>query len=823
MASVLWGAHSGGHRSGTGGSPEQGGEMLGIAGRLWTAATFLLAGLSGAAQTEFVCEGHVLDAHSGEPVPGAAVFAVRSQRGTFSTARGFFRLVLLHAEDTLRVRSLGYDEACIVVRAPAQNLRLALTPAAIRVRALEVAAELSPEEVIANAQQRRRQNWERIRTLHGLLYSKLVLAAAGAQLQIGSPPSTRAPLRTAGADTAFAILETFSRFFYDAARGQRALILQRRQTRNIPPEANQLVFGNLGSLYQEQVEFLTVRLPSPIGPEALERYRFRIRERRAWGGHTVYVLELEPRSQLYPAFEGTIAIVESSFALVEADVRPSGTTALPYVQQLRFLQRCETIDGDIWIPTFSELSGIYRVRILSGIAEVGGEFRLLRILTEVRLNEPIPDTVFASAERIQVAPQADSAQTEFWQRYALVELSPREVEIYRRMDSIARQTEPLVHGVQSLLGGTFPLFGHFQRVNGVQLGVTGTVVLGWLESSAAVTYAFGRSAWEGWAELRGRVGKLFGNSFQLAARAFAWTEPVGWDRTYPEWLNSVLAALAHRDYYDWGYREGWSAAATLRRAKGRLTLEASRFRFQGLPAEVQRSIFLRKPFRENPHADDGHYWVGQIAVQWGEPTEGVELTVSSHQLRFGVYASAGLGRWQPYGSRTWQDFWAGLVRFQVELPTVSLGGYPPMKLRLWAELGRGRNAPFPYQFRLRTSSIVGRLGHCVTAPEGVYGGRYLVAWSLEHTFGDLWWRALGLPTVRGRGLELILGAAAAQLRDGVLYRETGRQWYSELFLGIGRIPVPLTELVVARATLGYGVGPLARGRWGGAVQLAFGF
>lgn len=767
------------------------------------------------AQTDVVVEGRVVDAQTGEPVAGASVVALRGQRGSYSSARGFFRLLLQQPEDTLLVRSLGYAEARVPIGFPGAALEIRLQPLSLELAPVRVTAELSAEEIIHNAQLRRQLNWQRVQTAEVLLYSKLVVAVGGQGVSLWGQ-------RAAEEDSSFAILETFSRYYYDAQRGQRAVILQRRQTRNVPPQVNTLVFGALGSLYQERVDFFTVSIPSPIGPEALERYRFRVRERKLWGRERlVYVLELEPRGRLYPAFEGEIGIVDSTFALVYADVRPSGSTALPFLRQVRFLQRCEPIGQEIWFPTFAEVSGVFDAVALQGVLQLGGWFKLSRIATEVRCNEPLPDSLFAVRQPVQVAPFADSVRAEFWQRSALTELSPQEVEIYRRMDSVGQRTG---ESGQGWLSELFSLpFGRFTRVTGVQLGVAPRIRFGGVEASGVLAYAFARSVWEGWGQLAVGLGRT---PLRFAVRGFAWTGPMGWERTYAEAVTSVVAAVLGQDYYDWVYREGgavegqvalpWASAVGIVRLEG--------FRLVGLPVRVERSLFGRTAFRANPVAAEGRYRVGVVAFRWGDGAEGLSLRFPPPGVHTDGAVEAVAGRWQD-STGGWRSFWGAVLRMQLELPTFSTGGYLPMKLRVWAEVGEGREVPLPYVFRLRTTAgFLGRLGHLVTAPTGVYGGRRLWSIALEHGFSDLWWRALGLPTVRGRGPELSLTAAAAQtLRaEGTPYRATGKALYAELGVGIGRLPLLVTELFTGRVDICAGVGPLARHRWGAAFTVMLG-
>ncbi len=778
------------------------------------------------AQERVPLEGSVQDAQTGAPVPGARIVVPALQVGTVSSARGTFRLLLPSGTHELRVRSLGYEEAVLQARVPGEPLQVRLRPLPIELPGVRVQVELSAEEIIRNAMARRLENWRRLRTLQGLLYSKLLLGVGAAgqlrsrmelgmgRARMGMPP---------GEDTVFAILETFSRFSYDAERGWHAEILQRRQTRNVPPELNRLVFAELGSLYQEELQLLGVRIPSPIGPAALERYRFRLLERRAWGEHSdaptaprlAYVLELEPRSRLFPGFAGTVVIADSSFALMEARLHLAEGTAVPFLQQMELLQRYERLPGELWYPLETTITGRYNAVLLRGIAEVGGEFLLTRILTEVRANEPLPDTVFQAEERIRVAPLADSLQTEFWRRHALVELSPYEEQIYRRMDTLAASAQAQRVARVLLSPSVVPLVG-FSRVDSWRVGMELSGELAGVQPSAAVLYTGGARRWQGWAQVRSPRLHLLRMPWELSLELLARTEPMGWDRAYPELLNSVAAAVLHRDYYDWVYRAGWRAALEVRPLRRlSLLLGVERSWQDSLPVRASRSLFRRASWRENPPAAPGNYRLWRVQLAAGSAAQ--RGWVIGQSLQLGAIVDLLAGRAQD------GELWSvQRAELQALLPTLSTGGYEPMRLELWAELGNSTGAALPvqYAFRMRTVHAgMGATGHLLSAPVGVYGGGRTVALAAAHNFGDLWWRVLGLPTLRGRGLELLLGGRAARFEKPVAAYRTTQHWYTELGIGLGRIPLWVTDVVSARVEIAWGIGAFARGRWGAALWL----
>jgi hypothetical protein len=122
-----------------------------------------------------------------------------------------------------------------------------------------------------------------------------------------------------------------------------------------------------------------------------------------------------------------------------------------------------------------------------------------------------------------------------------------------------------------------------------------------VQPSAAVLYTGGARRWQGWAQVRLPRLRLLRMPWELSLELLARTEPMGWDRAYPELLNSVAAAVLHRDYYDWVYRAGWRAALEVRPLRRlSLLLGVERSWQDSLPVRASRSLFRRASWRENP-------------------------------------------------------------------------------------------------------------------------------------------------------------------------------------------------------------------------------
>jgi hypothetical protein len=151
-----------------------------------------------------------------------------------------------------------------------------------------------------------------------------------------------------------------------------------------------------------------------------------------------------------------------------------------------------------------------------------------------------------------------------------------------------------------------------------------------------------------------------------------------------------------------------------------------------------------------------------------------------------------------------------------------------MYLALFAHAGlASESTPAQERFILfRRYSYIGAAADFLTPGISAVGGTRTLSLRAEHNFSDLAWRAIGLPTYKGRGLEFILhGGAALFEQDTAPQAENSPRpsdgWYSELGFGIGRIPVFVIDFLTLRFDAAWSVGGREPGRFGWSVGVNF--
>ena len=773
-------------------------------------ALFVLACATCYAQTTAVVEGTVTDAESGSAIGGATVRVVDIGKRTYASSAGRFRLPLTAGTYRITISSIGYHDTSISVTLAGDPVRLAvaLRPASIRGQVVEVTAELSADQIIQRAIQRKNENRQRAKTVQGLLYSKMSFDVQGNTFG-----------KLADKDRQ-GILETFSRMYF-SERGTRMVVIQRRQTANIPAESNLMAMATFISFYDDDLQVLNATIPSPLNASTLSRYRFELKERSMLNGQIVYVIGVHAATKLLPTFEGTIKIVAANYTLIDVDLRPSATTAISFVRDLRLRQKFDRLENDIWEPTFLEVTGRARVELLRGFADIDAGLTATSFFTELQVNAPIPDSVYNTEAPVTAAPNADSSRPEFWEGNSLSELSAEEKTTYRTVDSLVAIADTTGNS-NGDYGIPISISPHivFNRVESITAGLNLGLRLGAVGISTMGAYSFGMRRPVGSAELSVNILNLPDDPIALSVsgRVFSEAAVASADRGYPTIINSVLAALVHRDYMDYMRADGWSATAVTK--VDRLTFQAvvGEARQSPLANTTSRSIFLHEPFRANPMADRGEFRVVDMSLLWGNPAFTVSIGSAA-----GTDLGASLRGFYGQGTESGTHFRGVEGSLTFSTPTIGTG-YMPMMARFTARGGTASgDVPPQYQFRLHTSTaFVGITGVLYSAPVGLYGGTRYAAFSAEHNFGDIAWRALGLPTYEGRGIEISLSAATAIAENSMDhgYQATNGNWYSEVGFGIGRIPTFVSNVIYLGFDARWGLGPLGANRFGWVLSLS---
>jgi hypothetical protein len=771
--------------------------------------------------------GFVFNKNTGKSLPGATIRVPGTNTGTYSSSYGFFRLKVPDKTMQIKVSSIGFKSQFVKLKSNKDTLFVYLVESSVKKKGVTVTGAIEANEVIKRAIARKDENVEKLKTFQGRLYSKMVLALDGSlflqgekknTLSIGNDKEDKAQELEKYRDY---IMETFSDVFIDYEKNvNQTVIIQRHQTSNLKPANNLMALSKFINFYSDEVQIMDVHIKTPLSEDALSYYKFKIIDRQLYDDNYVYEISVIPATTVYPAFYGTIKILEGSYNLIEIDLRPSENTAITFVDSLRFVQKYRQSVENVWYPSFLEMSGKARFEFIKGMMDVLADLTITGIYSDVIINKPLPDSIYHREEKhnVTVEKDADSTKAEFWENNSLREITTKEKDIYVKIDTLVAKDSLREKERESQFKWSLLPYIDFNRVSSISTGLQTTLEYYNFSLDVAAAYSFGLKdiIWE---DVLSYTFK-FDNHNSLAVGITAFQKPsrLSLDRSYSRLISSAFAGLFHFDYYDYFKNEGFSLFADYQSSLFDLKGGAAISNQYSLPKTTNNSIFSKKQWRENPKINDGNFTTGFLSGKIGDIYYRTVTPHYENELEF----SSVFGK----GDYTNNMFFSVYGKYKTSIP-LFYTGYTPVKLFLLLEGGlNSSNVPIQYMNKMQSSMLfITQFGNFLTAPPAEYGGREYYAGHFALNLGDLWWRALHLPLYEGRGMNLILSGAYSRFfaKGYSIYRDTGNDHYSEIGFGFTHIPTFVSNVFYLSFDARWGIGPIASGRFGWALSFSLPF
>lgn len=774
------------------------------------------------ADGNFVIEGYIFNQKTGEVIPGASVQILNRKYGTYSSASGHFRMPLPAGKHTIKVSSMGYKSQIQEFSKIDKTVKIFLMPEDIELQNVLVTGEINAENIIKRAIERKIDNVSNLKNFQGELYSKFVIELAGKSVELSTGENSMAISSDLGAidekSTEFAIMETFSDNYIDYEQDERrSIIKQRRQTSNIDPESNIFVLSKFQSIYEDYFEIAETRIMNPLNDNAFDRYDFELVHKTKFDDKYIYRIELKPRTKTFPAFEGTISILEETYNLVETDLNTSEFTSIPFVESLNIYQKFQEVENNIWHPVYLNISGEAKADIIKGLAEFKTAINATSIYNNYKVNTEIPDSIFEMPERISVSEGADSYATEYWENNSLRKLTDIEKEIYEELGSSQDITADTSQSCSDRDYYTsLAPYLDFNRVSSILPGIEiGVKFLKDFKIETFAGYSFGQKEPVGEAEFKYQIYENNVFNSEIYAGAFSEYNTLTSDKSINRYINSAFAAFYHDDYYDYYKSDGWNTGMNIEYKRLKTNLDFRLENQYSLNKTTNRSIFSNKKWRDNPEIIAGRYMSIVLNSIFGEINNFYPGTDFNYEL--GIKA-----RYSKMINND-LDFTETELYSDILIPTFNTG-YAPMMFRIKAKAGyAAKETPIQFQYRMPTRlSIISGFGSMTTAPLALYGGTEYYEIHTEYNLTDIWWRAIRLPLYQGRGIDLIVAASTALYNSSnpYSYLPTNNDYYTEIGFGLSRIPIFISNLAYLKANFRWGSGPIAGGEFGWSVALA---
>lgn len=722
----------------------------------------------------FTITGTVRDASNGEPLPAANIRLDGTARGTITNAHGEFILFLEAGERRLIVTFVGYrpDTLRLTVQG---NIRrdVALQPVPIQLAEIVVTDE-DPAMRIMRKVIENKKRWTDVLKSYEL------------------EAFTRQVIRR---DTAIAsITESYSTGYWQVGDTLREVVKQKRQTENIPISQNFAAVGGIINFYQDEIRLGGFRFVGPTALDAFDWYSFKLLETRSNDAGTIHVIKIISKSRIVPLFNGTISVIEGTWAVVGIEVSPNEAFIIPFINEmdLNYAQQFALYENQFWMPADIRLRGWMRIGI-TGISFPRIGLEQVSSIYDYKINVELPDTVFKKRRRSEIA-EAAQFDSLFWAQHEVLPLTAEEQHAYRTLDSTQtlqqqfKPTGPLTFLSSDFFSALRFIDVRYNRVEGLLLG--GRLSLDslsrWLSFEGAIGYGFSdrRAKWE-------VGGELFLDSLRkigIGLRLFSDLQHLPDGNSQNESSITLGALLDKSDYRDYYYSKGWSLGLNFK-PKSNLSL-GLRYANQDERSALTNtdfSIFSRDvPFRSNPLIQDGTVRSLTFTGHYGD-----------RSLLEGLLPERSAGVVYEYSGtsilKSSFTFSRLLLSVDYFVPTLlkSYAFPPTLYLRFSAGTSSG-SLPVQRVFSLDSRySGYGPFGSLKGAGVKEFAGDAFAMLSVEHNFRSAPFLAIGIPFLYKNSIELLIHGTVAQAwSSSNRYRAVGNptgRWYSEAGVGVSRI------------------------------------
>jgi hypothetical protein len=463
-------------------------------------AAVLLAIPRGAAHAQLraddqpqVVHGTVVDSISGTPIRLATVRVNGGAGSTLTNDAGQFSIGVAAGTVTLDVRRIGFQPLArtIVVSATGAvpELTLRMERFAVGLNAVvSTAADDFARRLITAAIARKQQ-------LRGQLHDYRYQAHVRLVVDRLRPSATDSASRHRGA-----MEETVTSAYWERPDHFQEHILARRETDNISAERNLLGAREIEDFSRDRIAAGPNSLVSPIADDALDHYQYRVLDTLTEAGRRVFRLSLEPTSDRFAAFIGTIDVVDSTFDVAGFDVGVNAATDVGRLRDYRYQQQFSQESGGRWMPTLITITADVQIPFPFGGADDRAMINYSAALDSFVFNGGAPPAGLGEY-RILVDDRADHPDSAVWKSAPQLPPQATAARDSGRPDSVsytgAEHGPTLADAIR--LVRTLDLF-HFTRVDGWYFGASYSWhdldSAPWMVPTVKAGYALGSKRWE---------------------------------------------------------------------------------------------------------------------------------------------------------------------------------------------------------------------------------------------------------------------------------------------------------------------------------------
>ena len=379
-------------------------------------------------------KGRVTDA-SGAGMPYAAVFLDGTTTGSTTNATGEYQMTVQAGLCKVICHYIGYEQATAIIDMPESGTVVrdfVLHPQTLEMRAVDIHANAEDPayEIIRRTIAKRKEHLEQAKTFQATIYLKTVGRSRSLPDKFMGKKIKTPDLDVDSLGRGVLYLAEEYADYYASGDRENTVI------RSVTESGNSSGLGlaklpPVISFYKNNVKLYSPRgSVSPIAENAFYYYKFKYLGQFEEQGHIIDKVQVTPKRQFEPCFNGTIFIDEDGYWIHSLDLTLVKTTGVDVFDTLKITQ--------MYLPDGKGLRVIKSqlIYVTAKIFAFDITGNLSALYENPKINEPIPDSVFNSKLAGSYDKNAIRNDTAYWNHNRPVPLQTDELKNFRVQDSL---------------------------------------------------------------------------------------------------------------------------------------------------------------------------------------------------------------------------------------------------------------------------------------------------------------------------------------------------------------------------------------------------
>ncbi len=385
----------------------------------------------------------------GQPLPFSHVNIAGKNKGTVANDSGYFELEIRRRDIELAFSHVGYESKTLSVKSEnlSQQLHIELAGESLMLDEVVISTnyENPAQEIMKQALERRKIYKEKLNSYSARVYVRT-------RQYLESLPDKLHPLigkNTFPEKGIFELSETESEIYYQQKpkRFREIMVSSVNKVRSKIRPFSWHRASNMGiDFYKQLIKLDGQReIISPFSSNAFFYYNFEYHGLQKQGNHSIHKIELKPRRDSDPVFDGYIYIADSTWDLsaIDVKIRP---VSLRFLTAASINQKLLPQEDGFWLPVAQNKklkAKVLGVELLSDDDMLYSEYDVNRIFTRE----------FFQKSSFEIDPAANKKDSSYWEIKRPLLMTDHEREFYGNVDSVENSARVNKYTLDNLFGG----------------------------------------------------------------------------------------------------------------------------------------------------------------------------------------------------------------------------------------------------------------------------------------------------------------------------------------------------------------------------------